>query len=318
MAVLVTGAAGFIGSNVARALLQQDVDVVGVDVLDEAYDPRLKQHRLDSLLAEPGFRFEQLDIRRSASVDEAFQVHQPETVFHLAARAGVRSSLANPDLYVDVNGRGTLALLEACRHHDVPRLVMASTSSVYGRGPDRPFREDDDTSRPLSPYAASKKGAEVMCAAYTHLFGIHTPVLRFFTVYGPAGRPDMSIYRFIEWMRAGKPLQVYGDGRQRRDFTYVEDVASGIVAAGAVEGHEPINLGGGAPASLEDVIGRLERILGLEATVERGDAAPADVPATWADIGKAERLMDWRPCVSLDEGLRRTVAWHQENLEVSV
>ncbi len=310
MTVLLTGCAGFIGSNVAAELAAAGHEVLGVDDLNDAYDPRLKTWRLARLLPRPGFTFERADVADLDAMRRLFADRPLDAVVNLAARAGVRQSLADPWTYLRTNAEGTLNLLEMCRRHDVPRLVLASTSSLYGGANSRPFREDMPTDRPLSPYAASKKAAEAMCASYAHLYGLHTPVLRYFTVYGPAGRPDMSIFRFVRWVAEGDPVVVFGDGGQERDFTYVEDVARGTVAALGVRGHEVINLGSDRPVALTSVLALVEKALGRSARVERRPPAAADVRATWADVTKARDLLGWAPRVSLEEGIARTVEWY--------
>jgi len=233
-------------------------------------------------------------------------------VVNLAARAGVRQSVQNPWVYVATNTTGALNLLELCRQHGIRKYVLASTSSLYGNN-ERPFREDMPTDRPLSPYAASKKGAETMCYTYHHLYGLDITVLRYFTVYGPAGRPDMSIFRFIRWIAEGEPIQVFGDGLQERDFTYVDDIARGTIAALRPTGYEIINLGGDRPVSLKWIIENIEQLVGKQAMWQMQPMHPADVQATWADITKARTLLGWEPQVSIEEGLRRSVEWYFAN-----
>jgi UDP-glucuronate 4-epimerase len=231
MRIFLTGCAGFIGAKTAELLLEQGHEVIGVDNLNDAYDPTLKRWRLSQLEGKPNFRFQQVDISEWEPTRQVFEAHMPyDAVVNLAARAGVRQSVQNPWVYVATNTTGALNLLELCRQHGIRKYVLASTSSLYANS-ERPFREDMPTDRPLSPYAASKKGAETMCYTYHHLYGLDITVLRYFTVYGPAGRPDMSIFRFIRWIAEGEPIQVFGDGLQERDFTYVDDIARGTIAA---------------------------------------------------------------------------------------
>jgi UDP-glucuronate 4-epimerase len=328
---LVTGVAGFIGSKVAQVLLSQGHTLLGLDNLNEAYDVRLKTWRLAQLECERGFEFRRLDITdrealhrlfddRRRTTDEAGPVarRQPATipfdaVVNLAARAGVRQSVRDPWAYVATNMTGTLNLLELCRESGVGKFVLASTSSLYGAQNPRPFREDANTDGPLSPYAASKKAAEAMCYAYHHLYDLDVTVFRYFTVYGPAGRPDMSIFRFVQWISEGKPVTVYGDGQQSRDFTHVDDIARGTVAGLRPLGYEVINLGSDEPVVLMDAIRHLEKIVGRDAQLEFLPRHRADVLATWADIAKAERLLGWRPRLSFREGLEEAVAWYQAN-----
>ena len=314
MRVLVTGCAGFIGSKVCQLLVDQGHTVMGADNLNDAYDVRLKRWRLDKLEALPGFRFQMVDIAELVDLRKLFEP-RPDAVVNLAARAGVRQSVENPWVYYQTNVTGTLNLLELCREHDVGKFVLASTSSLYGASNSRPFREDASTDQPLSPYAASKKGAEALCYTYHYLHSVDVTVLRYFTVYGPAGRPDMSIFRFIRWISEGDPLVLYGDGSQTRDFTFVDDIAQGTIQGLKPMGFETINLGSDRPVAVLDVIRLLEGLLGRSAEIEHEPAHPADVEATWADISKAKSLLDWTPRHSLEEGLRLAVEWYEENRE---
>jgi nucleoside-diphosphate-sugar epimerase len=312
MRVLVTGCGGFIGSKVTEVLVQNGHRVVGIDNLNDAYDARLKEWRLARLQALPEVAFTRLDITDRQGLGELLRRSPVDAVMNLAARAGVRPSIDNPWVYYETNLTGTLNLLDLCREHKIPKFVLSSTSSLYGDGP-RPFREDQPTDRPLSPYAASKKAAEALCYAYHHLFGLDVTVLRYFTVYGPAGRPDMSIFRFVRWIAEGDKIILYGDGTQERDFTYVDDVAQGTVKALKPLGYEVINLGSDRPARLLDVIAILERQLGRVARLEHRPVHPADVRATWADISKARARLQWEPRTSLEDGLHATVRWYEEN-----
>jgi UDP-glucuronate 4-epimerase len=314
---LVTGAAGFIGSNVVEQLVRRGDTVVGIDNLNDAYDVRLKEWRLRRLRQLEGFTFERADIcdrdglaRVFDSADDLF-----DGVINLAARAGVRPSVENPWIYNDANNTGTLNLLDLCVSNDVPKFVLSSTSSLYGGDNPRPYAETVNTDRPLSPYASSKKAAEVMCYTYHYLHGIDVTVLRYFTVYGPAGRPDMSLFRFVQWIREGRTVHVFGDGRQERDFTYVEDVARGTIAALKPVGYEVVNLGSDQPHLLIDTIRIIEELTGREAKLEFSEAHKADVRATWANIDKAGSLLDWRPRTQLRQGLERLVEWYEENRE---
>ena len=337
--VLVTGCAGFIGWKVCELLLEQGYSVIGIDNLNDAYDVRLKEWRLNGLVNHPNFVFYRLDITNFMALQKLFSqqcehatVHCGSShtssvpfiaVLNLAARAGVRQSLEDPWTYFDTNVTGTLNLLELCRQYNVKKFILASTSSVYGTN-EPPFREDQPTDRPLSPYAASKKAAEVLCYAYHRLYGMDVIVLRYFTVYGPAGRPDMSIFRFIRWVIEGEPIVVYGDGTQKRDFTYVEDIARGTISAlhfllslnsaqRVLPVYKIINLGSDHPVTLKYVISLIEKLVGKKAAIVHKPAHPADVQATWADITRARRLLGWEPEVPLEEGLKRTVDWYVEN-----
>lgn len=315
---LLTGVAGFIASHVAEALLRDGHSVVGIDNLNDAYDMRLKQWRLARIAPHPSFQFCQLDIcdRRQLGdlFHRLFHLGQPRVaaVINLAARAGVRQSVADPWCYLDTNGTGTLNLLDLCRQHGVERLVLASSSSLYGAHNPCPFREDADTDRPLSPYAASKKVAEVLCHTYHALYGLHVTILRYFTVYGPAGRPDMMPFRLVQWIDEGKPVIVFGDGQQSRDFTYVDDIATGTCASLCLSGYNVINLGSDRPVILMDAIQTVEELLGKRARLEFRPRDPADVLVTWADISRARQLLGWQPQTAFEDGMRKVVAWYQE------
>ncbi|NLF10384.1 MAG: NAD-dependent epimerase/dehydratase family protein [Anaerolineaceae bacterium] len=313
MHILITGTAGFIASKVAELLLDEGHTVAGVDNLNDAYDVRLKEWRLARLQARPGFRFQRLDIADRRALRPCFQNSPPDAVINLAARAGVRPSVQDPWIYLEANVTGTLNLLELCREFDVKKLVLASTSSLYGASNALPFREDANTDRPLSPYAASKKAAEALCYTYHALYGLDVTVFRYFTVYGPAGRPDMSPFRFVQWICEGRPVTVYGDGRQSRDFTYVDDIARGTVAGLRHLDYQVINLGSDQPVVLMDLVRLVEELAGRQAILEFRPAHPADVPATWADIGRAEQLLGWRPHVPFREGVERLVDWYRDN-----
>ncbi len=308
---LVTGAAGFIGSRVSELLLDDGHEVLGVDELNDAYDVRLKEWRLAKLRARSGFRFERLDIAEPGALEQATRGMEFDALVNLAARAGVRASVERPELYVATNVAGSLETLELCRQRGIPKYLLASTSSLYGAHNPRPFREDADTSRPLSPYAATKGGAEALAHSYHALHGLDVSVVRYFTVYGPAVRPDMSVFRFVQRIREGLPIVLYGDGRQSRDFTFVDDIARGTVAALRPLGFEVLNLGGDEPHEVNELIRLVEEGVGRKAEIRREPPHPADVPATWADIAKAEELLGWRPRVDFAEGIARAVAWYE-------
>jgi UDP-glucuronate 4-epimerase len=318
---LVTGCAGFIASKVADLLLQAGHAVVGVDSLNDAYDPRLKRWRLAQLQSRQDFSFHQVDITDRAGLEPLFATAGSgppfAAVVNLAARAGVRTSVSNPWVYYQANCEGTLNLLDMCRRSGVRKFLLASTSSLYGLHNPSPYREDADTNRPLSPYAASKKAAETLAFSYHHLHGIDVSIPRYFTVYGPAGRPDMSIFRFIRRIAEGEPIVVFGDGSQSRDFTYVDDIARGTVAAIRPLGYEIINLGGDREVRLSAIIDEISRLLGKKPVIENRPVHPADVPSTKADVSKAARLLDWRPEVGIEEGLRRSVDWYFANREMA-
>ncbi|MEC8863565.1 MAG: NAD-dependent epimerase/dehydratase family protein [Planctomycetota bacterium] len=307
--VLVTGAAGFIANRVARDLAAEH-KVVAIDNVNDYYDVRLKEHRIEAL---DGIEFHRIDIENKAAMQPLFEENQFDAVVNLAARAGVRYSMENPHVYMTTNAHGSLNLLELMREFDVKKYVLASTSSLYA-GQEMPFVESLAVNTPISPYAASKKAAEVMAYSYHFLFGIDVSVVRYFTVYGPAGRPDMSIFRFIQWIDQGVPIELFGDGSQSRDFTYVDDIASGTIAALKPVGYEIINLGGGnQPISMNTVIATLEDLLGKKAKINYRDFHKADLKSTWADISKANNLLGWEPKISLQEGLENSVKWYVDH-----
>jgi UDP-glucuronate 4-epimerase len=308
---LLTGVAGFIGSYVANHLLDLGHQVVGVDNLNDAYDIRLKIWRLDQLNKRDDFTYFRSDVSDMVSIKEVWKDRRFDAVVNLAARAGVRQSVQDPWIYFETNVTGTLNLLTLCLEHGVKKFVQASTSSLYGADNPRPFSEEADISRPLSPYAASKGASELICHTYHYLHGIDITILRYFTVYGPAGRPDMSIFRFVQWVAEGRPVIIYGDGEQERDFTFVEDIARGTVLALRSVGYEVINLGSDHPVKLIEVLRRIESLLDRKAQIDWRDEAPADIRATWADISKAGSILGWEPQISFDEGLQACVEWYQ-------
>ena len=312
--ILVTGTAGFIGSKVSEMLLEDGHDVIGIDNLNDYYDTRLKLWRLDNLKKNNNFKFYQLDIENYDDLNAIFKEHSPEAVINLAARAGVRYSLENPFIYLSTNAGGTLNLLELCKEYNVPKYILASTSSLYA-GQKMPFKEGLPVNTLISPYAVSKKAAEAMAYTYHYLYGIDITILRYFTVYGPGGRPDMSIFRFIKWIKEEVPLEIFGDGSQERDFTYVDDIARGTIKALKPLGYEIINLGNNNPDKLSTAIQLIEKYVGKEARFEYKEFHKADMKATWADIEKARKLLAWQPQVSLEEGIKRTVDWTKDNWE---
>ncbi|MFA5645302.1 MAG: GDP-mannose 4,6-dehydratase [Candidatus Ratteibacteria bacterium] len=313
MKILLTGCAGFIGWNTALSFLDTGHEVVGIDDLNDYYDTRLKKWRLDRLTSCSSFTFKKGDIRDRDFLKKVFSDTCPDAVVNLAARAGVHASIANPSIYFETNVLGNLHLLELCRHHHIQKYLLASTSSLYA-GEKMPFSESLPVNRPISPYAASKKGAEATCYTYHSLFHIDITVLRYFTVYGPAGRPDLSIFKFIKMIDKGETLTVYSDGEQSRDFTYISDIAEGTRLATLTHtGFEIINLGGNQPHTLNYAIALIEEFLGKKATIVHKPMLPTDINATWADIGKAENLLGWKPHVCFREGIQRTVAWYLEH-----
>jgi len=317
--VVVTGACGFIGWKVTELLLEQGWTVLGLDDVNDAYDVRLKQWRLAELEARGGFEFHRVDIGNREALSAFFRAATRTdsagiaAVVNLAARAGVRTSVANPWVYVATNMTGNLNLLDLCREFRIGKFVLASTSSLYGSNNPRPFREDADTNLPLSPYAASKKAAEAMSYTYHYLHGLDVTVLRFFTVYGPAGRPDMSLFRFVQWISEDRDVIVFGDGNQERDFTYVDDIARGVVSALKPVGFEVVNLGSDEPVVLNDAIALIERLVGRSARIQRRPLHPADVAKTWADITKAGAILGWRPETSFESGVKNLVQWYRSH-----
>jgi nucleoside-diphosphate-sugar epimerase len=312
--VLVTGCAGFIGWKVSQLLLEMNKNVVGVDNINDYYDPSLKRWRLKSLKSNPGFSFHKVDIGNYKRLKKVFEEHKVDAVINLAARAGVRASVEDPWVYLHTNTKGTLNLLECGKDHKIKKFVLASTSSLYA-SLDMPFKETSRTDTPLAPYSATKKGAEAICHAYHYLYKIDISILRYFTVYGPAGRPDMSIFKFLRSMDAGKPIPLYGDGSQTRDFTYIDDIAEGTIRSLRPAGFEIFNLGGDHPVKLNYVIGLLEKHLGKKAKIKRYKLHPADVTATWANIDKSKKVLDWKPTMPLEEGIEKTVKWFVDNIK---
>jgi len=312
--ILVTGVAGFISSKVSEMLLEDGYDVIGVDNLNDYYDIQLKLWRLNNLKKYSNFVFYKNDIEDFNPLKKIFRLHHPDSVINLAARAGVRYSLENPFVYLSTNAGGSLNLLELCKEFKVPKFILASTSSLYA-GQKMPFKEGLSVNRPISPYAASKKSAETMAYTYHYLYGIDVTILRYFTVYGPAGRPDMSPFRFIKWIMEDVPLKIFGDGSQERDFTYIDDIARGTIKAIKLLGYEIINLGNNNPDKLSTAIKLIEKYVGKKARFEYKEFHKADMKVTWADITKARKLLNWQPQVSLEEGIKRTVVWMKDNWE---
>jgi len=311
--ILVTGAAGFIASKTAEFLLDAGVEVIGIDNLNDYYDVRVKQYRLRQLQGREGFTFLEQDIEDLPALENLFAEHRFTAVLNLAARAGVRYSMENPHVYMTTNAHGTLNLLECMQKHGVKKFVLASTSSLYA-GQEMPFVETLPVNTPISPYAASKKASEVMAYTYHNLYGIDVSVVRYFTVFGPAGRPDMSPFRFIKWIDEGTPITLYGDGSQSRDFTYVDDIARGTIAAMQEVGYEILNLGGGNnPITIMEMIEAFEKQLGKKAQIDQKPFHKADMMETWANIDKAQRLLGWKPEIDPYTGFEKTVEWYQKN-----
>ncbi len=312
-AVLVTGGAGFIGSHVTDRLLAAGRRVAVVDSFDDFYDPAVKRRNIRRAEASAAFTLVEADIRDEATMHEVASRHDVEAIIHLAARAGVRPSIEQPLLYQSVNGTGTTVMLEVARRRRVKNFVFGSSSSVYGESGEVPFREEARVDRPVSPYAATKKANEELCFTYHHLYGLPVTCLRFFTVYGPRQRPEMAIHKFTRAIADGRPLTLYGDGSTRRDYTYVDDIVDGVVAAlDRPQPYEVVNLGGSRTTSLADLVAMLEARLGRRATIERLPAQPGDVTITYADVSRAGRLFGYTPRVPIEEGLDRFARWLED------
>jgi UDP-glucuronate 4-epimerase len=312
--ILVTGGAGFIGSHLVEALHRAGREVVVLDNFDDFYLPEVKRRNLEALKTRPGFSLVEGDIRDEALVDRVFTAHPINVVVHLAARAGVRPSIQQPVLYADVNVTGTAVLLEACRRHGTGKFIFGSSSSVYGNNARLPFSEKDEVDRPISPYAATKRAGELLCATYHELYRLNVFALRFFTVYGPRQRPEMAIHKFTHLIDRGLPLPRFGDGSTRRDYTFITDIIHGVLRAiDRVQGFEVINLGGAQTTRLDELIAHLERNLNRKAVIEAEPGQPGDVVATYADVDKARRLLGFEPETRVEDGIRRFVEWYQES-----
>jgi len=309
MKALVTGAAGFIGSHLSERLLNDGWAVVGVDNFDDFYDPKVKRRNIKGCLNNKNFQLVEADIRDTAAMDKALG-SDVEIVVHLAARAGVRPSIEQPVLYADVNVNGTTVLLQAAKKHKIKKFIFGSSSSVYGNNKKVPFSEDDNVDFPISPYAATKKAGELICHTYYHLYGISITCLRFFTVYGPRQRPDLAIHKFAKLIEQGKPVPIYGDGTMMRDFTYIDDIIDGTVAAmGKCAGFNVYNLGESRPVSVNDLVIEIEKALGKKAVKEYLPPQPGDVERTYADVTKASRELGYRPATTIPAGLAKFIAW---------
>ena len=325
MKILITGAAGFIGSSVSHALLARGDQVIGIDNLNDYYDPRLKQARLDRLTTNTDFTFYKNDIADSDSIMKIFSDEKPDKVVHLAAQAGVRYSLENPHAYINSNIVGHLNMMEGCRHTgNVRKFVYASSSSVYGGNTKKPFSVEDNVDCPVSLYAATKKSDELMSYCYSHLYGTESIGLRFFTVYGPWGRPDMAAYLFADAMRQGKPIDVFNRGNMMRDFTFIDDIVSGVVAsldANVIADdkgvkHKVYNLGNNKSEKLMDYIGEIEKAMGVEAIKNMLPMQAGDVPETYADIEASQRDLGYEPTTPISVGIPKFIAWYKDYYNV--
>jgi UDP-glucuronate 4-epimerase len=310
--VLITGGAGFIGSHlVDRLLASADTRVTVIDDFNNFYDPAIKRDNIAEHIKDSRYSIHEIDIRDDQALQTLFERNKFDCVVHLAARAGVRPSLSEPQLYCETNINGTLNLLELARHHQIRQFVFGSSSSVYGINAKVPFSEDDPIRQPISPYAATKAAGELLCHTYSHLYGLRCVCLRFFTVYGPRQRPDLAIHKFAKLISHGKPIPVFGDGTTRRDYTYVDDIIAGVTAAMHYDrsDYEVVNLGESRTVELNELISLLEKELDMRAIIDRQPPQPGDVPQTFADVSKARALLDYNPQTPIEEGLHRFVEW---------
>ena len=313
MKALITGAAGFIGSHLCERLLDDGYTVVGLDNFDDFYDPKIKRRNIADCLKNKNFQLVEADIRDTAAMDKTVS-DNVDIIVHLAARAGVRPSIAQPLLYVDVNVNGTMVLLEAAKKHKTGKFIFGSSSSVYGNNKKVPFSEEDSVDLPISPYAATKKAGELICHTYHHLYDIPITCLRLFTVYGPRQRPDLAIHKFAKLIEQDKPIPVYGDGAMMRDFTYIDDIINGIVAAMQKRnGFNIYNLGESRPITVNGLIAEIEKALGKKAIKEYLPPQPGDVERTYADVTKAIRELGYNPATTIEEGLARFVEWLRQD-----
>lgn len=313
MKIIVTGGAGFIGSTLVKALLDRGENVVAFDDFNDFYEPALKRENVSEFASNRSFRLYELDIRDNPAVTEAIRSERPDCIVHLAARAGVRPSIQDPLLYEQVNCVGTLNILEAVKDIGIKNFVFASSSSVYGINSKVPFSEQDPITCPISPYASTKRAGELMCYTYSHLYGLPVTCMRFFTVYGEKGRPDMAVAKFTRLIDEGKEIPVYGDGSAQRDFTYVGDIVSGLVnSIYRPMRYEIINLGGSNTIHVNRLISIIEDNLGKKAKVNYMAPMPGDVPITYADVTKARSLIGFEPAVRIEEGVARYVRWFLE------
>jgi UDP-glucuronate 4-epimerase len=319
MKALITGAAGFIGSHLCERLLAQGGSVIGIDNFDDFYDPKIKHRNIDICLRNKNFQIIEADIRDFTAMDKVL-CGEIDIIVHLAAKAGVRPSIAQPVLYTDVNVNGTTVLLEAAKKNNISRFVFGSSSSVYGNNEKVPFSEEDNVDFPISPYAATKKASELICHTYYYLYGMNITCLRFFTVYGPRQRPDLAIHKFAKLIERGKPIPIYGDGSMMRDFTYIDDIIDGTIAAmfgpatcGQGQGFHIYNLGHSHPISVNDLIAEIEKALGKKAIKEYLPPQPGDVERTYADITKAVKDLDYNPSTAIQKGMAHFVDWLRQN-----
>ena len=316
MKILVTGGAGFIGSTVSEKLLARGDEVVVIDCFDEFYEPRIKRNNIRTALKNQSYKLVEGDIRDLELLKTLFKREKFDRVFHLAARAGVRPSIIDPLLYEDVNFRGTMNLLESAKENNLPGFIFASSSSVYGNNKKVPFSETDNVDNPVSPYAATKKACELICHTYHYLYNLNISCLRFFTVYGPRQRPEMAIHKFTRLIDQGKPVPMFGDGSSRRDYTYVDDIADGVLKAIDYNAEfEIFNIGESRTTELRKLIELIEKSLGKKANIEQLPDQPGDVQITYADITKSKKILGYDPRTQVEEGVQKFVEWYIENRE---
>ncbi|MDP8218860.1 MAG: GDP-mannose 4,6-dehydratase [Candidatus Theseobacter exili] len=312
MAILITGGAGFIGSHLTERLLSETEEILCIDNFNDFYDPAIKRCNVARFIDNDNYKLLEGDIRNKEWINEVFQKHSIKSVVHLAARAGVRPSLTEPYLYEDVNVFGTLNILEACKDHNVDKMIFGSSSSVYGINSKVPFSEEDPLQKPISPYATTKITGEMLCHTYHHLYGIRIVALRFFTVYGPRQRPEMAIHKFTRAVNMGKEIPMYGDGTSRRDYTFIDDIINGIVASlRSSLKYEVLNLGESDTIQLIDLIDLIQKNMGKKAKIKKYSLQPGDVPITYASIEKAKKLIGYSPKVSIQEGIFRFCQWYK-------
>jgi len=314
--ILVTGGAGFIGSNLCESLLDQGYSIICFDNFDSFYDPNIKIKNVEEIKKKFLHRFEIIpgDIRNLEQIKETFKRNNISLVIHLAAMAGVRPSIKNPLIYHDVNIRGTLVLLEACKEFGIKDFIFASSSSVYGENQRVPFTEDDLNIYPISPYGVTKRAGELICYNYHHLYGINIACLRIFTAYGPRQRPEMAIHKFTRMIDNGEKIPIFGDGSSRRDYTYIDDLVNGVIKVIELhKGFEIYNLGESRTISLMELVGLIEDSLGKKATIESYESQPGDASITYADISKAKRILGYDPKISIEEGIKRFIHWYKLN-----
>ena len=315
--ILLTGFAGFIGSHLTESLLKENFEVIGIDDFNDFYDIKIKERNISGFKNNENFISYKADIRNPDLINEIFAKHRPEILIHLAARAGVRPSIQLPLLYEEVNVLGTLNLLEAARKNNCKKFIFGSSSSVYGECKNIPFKESELDLKPISPYGVSKLTAEKYCQAYNHLYKIPTICLRFFTVYGPRQRPDLAIYKFTKLIEEGKPIPVFGDGKYKRDFTYITEIINGVMSAINYNktNFEIFNLGESKTTSVIDLVKLIEGATGKKAIINWQEAQAGDVPLTYADVSKAEKLLDYKPRTAPEEGIKKFVEWYKSNAE---